>query len=365
MKGSISVKLFSFFFCIILLCTYSQKEVVLIAGGYITDDNRHNPCYWKDGSIVELLPGYDSWNGYAENIAYSGQDIYVSGMIENVGLNPLHPEDETKIACFWKNDGESILLTDMDTIGVSTADDIIVNNGDINIAGLFSEKGSYIEKPCYWKNSERFDFSVEEEYQDAYVYALAFSGDTMISGGCIISDSWRAVPCYWKNNQLNYLPLPSDNTGGLVTDIFLYDNNLFFCGAWSELGSNSPAVPCYWKNDERTDIKSRGDVIAAYATAISIREDKVYICGIVSDSSNKIHPVYYSDGEWIYLESGKDDVRAYADTIIVTEKNVRVSGYYLDKNNIQHPCYWKDGKRFRLPVADETQGGYAAGMYIY
>ena len=78
-------------------------------------------CYWKNGQRV-ALPG----DGYANDIAVSGRDVYAAGYWVNVsgGLNT--------VARYWKN-GREVPLSD----GKSKvyAEAIAINGNDVYVAG--------------------------------------------------------------------------------------------------------------------------------------------------------------------------------------------------------------------------------------
>ena len=70
MKIQIAIRLLLVILIIIIIlsCLANGEELVLIAGGIISSNGRHIPCYWKDGKRYILPMADEKKGGYAAGI---------------------------------------------------------------------------------------------------------------------------------------------------------------------------------------------------------------------------------------------------------------------------------------------------------
>jgi hypothetical protein len=123
---------------------------VYVAGGYTTPISatgsfRSHPCYWQNGTRVELNGDYDS---EITALSVNGTDVYAIGYFASTDL-VFRP-------CYWQNGTRYELYNEAD-VSLPSAIDVV--NGTVYAAGYYTRKVSgtpnYIA--CYWRDDQRFD----------------------------------------------------------------------------------------------------------------------------------------------------------------------------------------------------------------
>jgi hypothetical protein len=115
------------------------------------------------------------------------------------------------------------------------------------------------DRPCYWKNAQRFDLS---KYSKGKATSIYVSEKDVDVAGYIINSSSIQVACYWSNNELILLPAIDGN----ANSIFVYDGDVYIAG--DTINMNNDRIPCYWKNGKRTDLSNeRGSAKSIFVKA--------------------------------------------------------------------------------------------------
>lgn len=106
--------------------TDSHAYGIVVSGGdvYVVGTEGNEVKYWKNGIDVVLPGGH-----YANSIAVSGNDVYVSGGAEIYGIMESH-----SVAVYWKNANMVRLSNDSD---ISNASAIAVLDNNVYVAGRF------------------------------------------------------------------------------------------------------------------------------------------------------------------------------------------------------------------------------------
>jgi hypothetical protein len=108
--------------------------------GYYTDAGFHmHPCYWKDGTRIDLDLG-SAPGGEATAITVSGGSVYVAGQTAGT-------------PCYWKDGSKTDLGIGGATAGYANA--IAVSGGTVYAAGDYVNAGSI--RLCYWQGGTKID----------------------------------------------------------------------------------------------------------------------------------------------------------------------------------------------------------------
>lgn len=177
---------------------FVKNSTVYIAGGCMLEGHGY-PCYWINDQRY-LLNG----NGVT-GIFVDGSDVYVSGFFFNS-----HEESQ---GCYWKNgvrvelnngNAPSILINNRNIYvsGGSGTDNsaalaISIDGTDVYIAGHYMRqtREDWCEIfPCFWKNGELFDLSIDEI--DGCAYDIWASGSDLF----VLRDI-QCNPRLWYNGQ--------------------------------------------------------------------------------------------------------------------------------------------------------------------
>ena len=234
----------------IYVCGYEKKS----------DAGRFIATIWKNGVATSLTDGTN--NAVANDVALSGNDIYVVGFQEDA--------NGVQTARLWKNGLQASLASTPSSL----ANKVVVNGKDVYILGRAIENNSYVQK--MWKNGivstlqgDRRSIAVTNN--NVYTVGLqddraklwtnevgsnltdgaSFSGaydieikgnDVFVAGVEVINKI--SVAKLWKNGIASNLSDGKFTT--VATDISVTGNDVYVMGYENNLGTNSKV----WKNGE-------------------------------------------------------------------------------------------------------------------
>lgn len=152
----------------------SAATAIAVSAGnvYVAGEDRSYPVYWRNGEEVMLQGGYPS--SYAMSIAVSGNDVYVVGM------------DSVKNPCYWKN-GQLMELPGLFT----QASAIAVSGNDVYVAGQQVDTVSGNWAAILWTNGTPSILSAPP--YGANAGAIAIDGADVYIGGNVnlASAAWE------------------------------------------------------------------------------------------------------------------------------------------------------------------------------
>ncbi|KQS33542.1 hypothetical protein [Dyadobacter sp. Leaf189] len=217
---------------------YHQGKIYMV--GQIYEDGSYpRPFIWKDGKVSYLSQG----RGYASDIAFSGKDIYVSGM------------DSDK-ACYWKN-GVKVELSE--TLGHGYA--IEVRGADVYVGGEYRPTNGGYFIAGYWKNGK----FVSPQGNSVYVWNLGINGGQIVLVGNQVLFGNSVVEnaiCIRGNDKANLKTEENVSSGAI--DITFNGKDEYVLGTNNRTaGSKQVSHPCYWVNDKLHDIPSPLTAIAS------------------------------------------------------------------------------------------------------
>ncbi len=100
------------------------------------------PVYWKNENMIKLAEENNAFTSSATDIKISGNDVYVSGYIDQKS-SALKDE-----AILWKNGVKTVLPS----TGHARAENVIINGNDVYVVGWSSDELSNVKHATYWKN---------------------------------------------------------------------------------------------------------------------------------------------------------------------------------------------------------------------
>lgn len=235
--------------------TVSAANDILIAGsdvyiaGYGTDGGSVDIArYWKNGAPVSLTDPSLTDAACAFSLFKSGEDLYVAGLVNDVGWSD-------PVATYWKNDNP-VYLTD--GTEPSRAQDIYVSGNDVFVCG-YERNSSGFNVAKYWKNGTPVDLS--DGQARAWAYSIAVSGTDVY----IVGNDGYGARC-WKNGVAVQVECnPAFTT---FNSVFIAGNDVFIAGS-EQPDELSPAHAYYWRNGARVSLTDEKRL--SVATAIFVK----------------------------------------------------------------------------------------------
>jgi len=227
-----------------LTALFVENGNIHAAGELVDMFDPQNPqrklAYWKNSTgptflpIPDPLPPNPSSPGY---VGYGGMwvqegTVYIAGVV-NVDHDP-----DIYLPYLWKN-STPIPLSMPTGIDRGRLYGAYFSGGFLYLAGYYVDGTTAV--PCYWKfdtgslTSTIHALSGYTPNNVNFGFAPFAEGSTVYIGGGIgipNQDGW--TPTYWKNGTPVPVPLPSGQTGGLVTGITVKDGTVYVAGYYGD-----------------------------------------------------------------------------------------------------------------------------------
>lgn len=276
--------------------------------------------YWKNGQVIKLSDG----KTFAEalDIVVSGDDVYVSGYVNNSASEP--------VAMYWKND-KAIILSDGKTYSKALA--LAVSGSDVHLIGNIGSTA------VYWKNRVATKMGKDITLTDIFV-----AGQDVYISGYQVDENGDYQATYWKNGKA--VKLASANPGAEANGIAVSGTNVYVAGKAKDKEGIEIAV--YWKNGKETLLAN-----GTSAQAISLSGNDVYIAGFERNAELINIMVSWKNGQPSRLTDGKESAGIYA--MAVSGQDVYLVGYREG-----NPTYWKNGKAISPPNIT----GHITGIFV-
>ena len=329
---------------IIKFTTLPPQPTVYIAG-FIGS----NAVYWKNDSII-YLPRSDAYDAWAHSIYVVGNDVYVAGIENTVGLKSR--------AVYWKN-GKEVRLTDGSKAAYAFS--IFVSGNDVYVAGYETVDDRYpVAK--YWKNGVAVSLSGGTSIDNGNASSIYVVGsDVYVAGTKSNEYLGSEYAVYWKNGIA--FPLSdSINHIGYAQSIFVKDNDVYVAGNEKPRALSSRVVSKYWKNGTAVILTDGSKASSANCIYVNSSND-VYVAGFEDDGSTGYSVAkYWKNGEAFPLT---DATRfASADCIYVKGADVYVgiTEQFTSHQSYFQAKYWKNGTF--MPLFPETEGSSASSIFV-
>lgn len=248
----------------IYVCGYEKKS----------NTGRFIATVWKNGVATSLTDGTN--NAVANDVAVSGNDIYVVGFQEDA--------NGVQTARLWKNGTQASLAS---TPG-SLANKVVVNGDDVYILGRAIENNSYVQK--IWKNGILSTLQGDRR-------SIVVNNNNVYTVG-IQDDRAR----FWTNEAGSNLT--NGDSYSAAHDIEVKGNDVYIVGVEVV---NKISVAKLWKNGIASNLSD--GKFTNVAINISVVGNDVYVLGYENNlvTSYKV----WKNGEVIWKENfSSNDLKA-------------------------------------------------------
>ncbi|MCL2243254.1 MAG: hypothetical protein FWC03_02155 [Treponema sp.] len=314
---------------------------VYIAGSY-ESGGVWNPCYWINGSRVDLPVPAGATSSGTSGIAVMGNTVYVSGYYSMTS--------ETPRACYWANG----VKTDLELptgITYSTTTDIAVQGSTVYITGQLRSGSDRMA--CYWVNGNRTN--ITHSTNITYTVGISVEGTAVYILG-LFGPTNDTKSFYWDTgvssenatvNSISFqLPSGSGNNNYYSTPGAKLGNAVYVPG---NVRSSSIQRACYWRDGYRTDLSLPAGITDSYTNALSIYGSTIYVAGVYSTGSSNQTGCYWTNGVRTDLTvPGAAITRA--GEVVVHGSNIYVVGSYGSTVETRKACYWLNGNKTDLNV---------------
>jgi hypothetical protein len=183
---------------------------------------------WAEGKMTFL----NDYKGYASDIDFEGQDIYISGM-------------DAEKPCFWKN-GKKTVLSESFGHGYG----IEVVGHDVFVGGEYRPTNGGYFLSGYWKNG----LFQSSGGNDCYVWNIGVDrGEVFLVGNAALTQQQDVAMLIAGEGKMA-LSTPDQGFSGAV-DIAFSLNNRYILGICKELASDKQnQYVCYWLNNKRHQV---------------------------------------------------------------------------------------------------------------
>ena len=309
---------------------YSANKTILIAslmvGGLLS-------C--KKNDNIEPLNNYQN----IETINDPAVDIYEGGYFKKDYL--------IDVACYWKN-GKQFSVTDQSQ--QSQVFDILVNNGNVYLAGEFNYK------PCYWINNERFDIDSQGKIIAGFVSRIYLEqGKLYLLGNLNLANENNSRGFVWTKDGINAPEIKiSDTREAYVLDWDFANNHYYIADYVNK-------IPGYgidgWNNITVVD---NG---LGRPCNISLNNQDIYLSGIKELLNSEYIWGYWMNGNFSsinlpYLDGYISEMILSPSTQVCLVGNHRKSAQDL----AQKAAYWVDGVMNDLVSGDDQSNATDIAM---
>lgn len=278
--------------------------------------------------------------------------VYVAG-------NTTSPTSRKRFGHYWKYNGGGVLsygLAKGLASDANKANDIVVDNGDIYIAGAVLDYSREIFSAQYWKR-DRTALTVTTLLKGrAEANAITIDAGDIYAAGRV-----EGHPVYWKNGTLVDLAESGSNDWFTTTDIATYNGTVYITGGTDDDDAPSNSKAFYWKNNASGKVPLYGDGTGALASGVDIHNGNVYISGANFPVNADRQAVYWKNGNMVKLTTGNHDSGTAHDIAITANGDVYVAGFYSDANNY-YAVYWKNGDLVKLTNGTEMAEGFSIAI---
>jgi len=241
------------------------------AGSEQNSKNQYYAKYWANCSAVVLGDSSSTLYATAEDIAVTGEDVYVAGDQFN---------GQHTVAVYWKN-GVQVKLTDGKADAYARK--IVVSGSDVYVIGSERNQHGNLEAR-FWKNGARVEF------EGSIASSLYVEGDDVY-----ISGNFGSATKYWKNGSLISL---TESLQQATSTIFVVDGNVY---------TTSPGK--YWKGNQSFDLESETD--NPNISSLYVVGDDVFVGGFQSVGET-YKARFWKNGEPIDVTDGTNNAAVSA-----------------------------------------------------
>lgn len=202
--------------------------VLYLVGQLYETQTNFRAFVWTEGKMTFL----NDYKGYASDIDFEGQDIYISGM-------------DAEKPCFWKN-GKKTTLSE--SFGHGYGIEVVGN--DVFVGGEYRPTNGGYFQSGYWKNG-LFQSSAGN---DCYVWNIGVDrGEVFLVGNAALTQQLDVAMLVAGEGKMA-LSTPENSLSGAV-DIAFSQSNRYILGTCTDLSAaGQKQKVCYWLNNKRHQV---------------------------------------------------------------------------------------------------------------
>lgn len=300
-----------------ITATQDGAEYDLYISGSYTYAGTEKPCYWKNGTRIDL-PGVDiTGYGQATAMTVSNGKVYIAGRGQSTGCywidgvchelkeyyrtKSIAVDNETVYVLgtnmLWK-DG---VLDDGNFGDGFTPEAITVSDGTLYLAGRL-----HLEIPITGYSADvaacgklgvphHLPTPIVSKKANAYC-ATASAGSVYVGGYYYDEDADIDRACFWKDRQ-KATPLETPEGEGEVLCICVENETVYSAGYYY---TTDKTIPCYWVNEKRVELQVHADAEECVVTGIAAVGGTVYVSGGYM-GTDYAHACYWTDGKLTML----------------------------------------------------------------
>jgi hypothetical protein len=319
---------------------------VLTAGVMEGPGGKTLAVYWRNDSLVKLSGG--TTDARALWIMKTANDIYVAG-------DTTTPAGR-RVAVYWKN-GVSHALSN----GSTNAEARCITNfgSDIYVAGIITDLNNR-SAATYWKNEVAVTLPTDSAGQSSTANAIVVSnGDVYVGGQVMSADQKSANPVYWNNGKLFPLSTGSPNIAE-ISDLGFNSNQTLFLSGTYQLPTGDHTAALFQKGSQ---FLLMNDSHYTKANGLYIDGLQSYVAGMMRDKSKM-----NGDAATIWI-NGKPVTQHNAlatnsrcNAVFVVDTVVYGAGYLTASTNKTMATVWLNGEPVRL--ADSNYNSFATKIVV-
>jgi hypothetical protein len=264
----------------------------------------------------------------------------------------------TDLAVYWV-DGTKHALSGPTGVIYSMADDIVVQNGSVYVAGnCCFGAGCRI---CYWKDGVRTDLPDPPEWinQQQWISGIAVSSDGTVYSAGVEAMYYAYI---WNGTTPSPLTVGATRSADIAAGIsvgtgkvFLSGDTLYVAGDWTHFPPGYHAA--YWSGATEYDLPGSDASKGSSAISIFVDGSNVYTAGTVNLDGTNDNACY-----WVGLSRTDLPAPAISWSNAVIEKWGTVysaGGYGNASSTVFGGCYWVGTTRTDIEVPAGATGANA------
>lgn len=316
-----------------ITATQDGAEYDLYISGSYTDADTEKPCFWKNGTRIDL-PGVDeSGSGSTTAMTVSNGKVYIAGQSKVTG-------------CYWIDGVCHELKEYYDTRSIA------VDNESVYVLG----------PNMLWKDGvlDNSDFG-----NDFTPEAITVSDGTLYLAGQLhleipLTGYSADVAACGKLGSPNHLPTPIVSTKSNAFCATASAGSVYVGGYYYDEDAEMRRA-CFWKDRQKaTPLET--PVGKSEVWCICVENETVYSAGYYYNTDKNL--CYWVNGKRMELQAIADVEEFFVTGIAAVEGTVWVSGAYWDKDYHAHACYWVNGELTMLPESEGVSEQYTSGIAL-
>lgn len=312
-----------------------------VGGKFTISDNPgiENIAYWDGKSWHALGSGVTGKHVDVECMAFYNGELYVGGFIDSAGETPV------KNIARW--DGNNWYDVGGGINGRVTS--LVVYKGALYAGGWFDYAGgSKADNIAKWNGNS---WSAVGEGLSDEVYTLCIYKDELYAGGWFTTDYY--LKRYFSANKIakwdgirwdslgNGIKLKTTGGGGYVTNLAVFNNELYAAGNFDTCDSLSVSNIAKWNNEFWQSVDNL--ILSNNTGTSAVFDNELHLAGASDSNLGNVTP-YYAIWNGTKLNLNKFALDGYPYCLYSTKNYLYIGGSFKTVNNkIVNGIYGWDG----------------------